>query len=160
MVLVDLADQQWPSLFRQFLQYVNIFNLELVPWGSVQCISPLGLMSFGLMCVWFRFLFRFAFCLLSKCFQCFHNLNAKWIDFYWRLLVAVFAPLGLMLLLFLAMFVPTWIGDHFDLSDQETDRQKRQLIRAKTIRLLLFTLFLIYPGPLPSQHNFLFIIFF
>jgi hypothetical protein len=68
------------------------------------------------------------------------------IGFFTRLLVLVLVPLVLLPTIMLVVFGCLWAADRRDFSDNEEPRQRRAIYRLKSWRLLLFTIFLVYPG--------------
>jgi hypothetical protein len=40
--LMGYVEIPWPSDFKQFIQYFNFFNLDLIPWGSVECVATIS----------------------------------------------------------------------------------------------------------------------
>lgn len=68
------------------------------------------------------------------------------IGFFTRLLVLVLVPLILIPAIMILVFGCLWLADRRDFSDNEEPRQRRAIYRLKSWRLLLFTIFLVYPG--------------
>jgi hypothetical protein len=67
-------------------------------------------------------------------------------DFYFTMLVTAIVPLMLIGLLSIGLFLPLIIADRFDMSDDNAKRDQRSIYRCKSIKLILFALFLVYPS--------------
>lgn len=61
-------------------------------------------------------------------------------------MVVVIAPICAMAALVLFFLFPLWIMDKRDFEDSPEARHRRQRWRLNAYKLVLFTLFLIYPG--------------
>lgn len=64
-------------------------------------------------------------------------------------------PIVLCLLLVLVVYVLFWLRDKRDMGDDDRARYDRQLYRTRLIRLLVFSLLLIYPGTCAQLFNLL-----
>jgi hypothetical protein len=67
-------------------------------------------------------------------------------DYYTKFLVVSLVPLVILGIISIAVLIPLCWLDRTDMSDEEEKRLKRQSLRQKYSRLVLFTLFLLYPG--------------
>jgi len=71
---------------------------------------------------------------------------ATW-SYYTKFLIVALLPVGFLLFIALALFIPLFILDRCDRhNDDDTKRKQRGEWRKKYWKLLLFTLFLLYPG--------------
>jgi len=67
-------------------------------------------------------------------------------DYYLKYLVFVATPIALFALLFVLYFVPILIMERVDVSDDDARRLRFQNLRRKFMKLVIFTIFLIYPS--------------
>jgi len=67
-------------------------------------------------------------------------------DYYSRLLVITITPVVIFIALVLFFLVPTYIMDRLDFSDLQERRMARKKTRRTFWKLILFTLFLMYPS--------------
>lgn len=66
-------------------------------------------------------------------------------DFYVKFLVVIAVPPAVLLLAALFFYLPLSVRDRLDYNDEPAVVARRQDLRAKGFRLILFLLFLIYP---------------
>jgi len=67
------------------------------------------------------------------------------IPFYTKMIIVGVTPIGIFALITLLFLAPSWIRDRFDMSDSDTMRAVRATRRRKFWRLIMFTVFLMYP---------------
>lgn len=70
---------------------------------------------------------------------------AAGLDYFTKLYVVALAPIAVVLLLVLFFLLPLYVANSLDVSDDDTKRKKRTRWLNNFVRLLLFTMFLIYP---------------
>jgi IPT/TIG domain/Transient receptor potential (TRP) ion channel/Tyrosine-protein kinase ephrin type A/B receptor-like len=67
------------------------------------------------------------------------------LDYYQKLLVVCLTPLALMVILLFFYLLPSYICDKHDMRDDDSFRRLRRHSRRKFWKLVIFTLFLMYP---------------
>lgn len=64
-------------------------------------------------------------------------------DFYDRLVAISTVPIGVLLALAIVLFFPASIKDWMTVANDETGRAQRKTFRLKSVKMLLFGLFLL-----------------
>lgn len=107
MKAVEQGAFSWPRYFRNFMSWFAIFNFDIIPWQSIQCVAKLSYLD--------------------------------------KALIVAVMPLFGLIIIFLLFYLPSRFCSKLDMSDSDIRRHKILLTKKMFIKLLLFTVFLVYP---------------
>jgi len=68
------------------------------------------------------------------------------INFYWKFYATTITPIAVLGAVGLFFYIPMYLIDRYDMQDYNARREKLKLLRMRCLRLIVFTVFLIYPG--------------